>query len=61
VWVGSLPERELTAIVCTADLEKRDAEIKLLLGCTREEVAGILAFHNQGSQAGLLVVRDGEP
>jgi inorganic pyrophosphatase len=34
VWQGSLPDRRLDAVVCTVDLAKRDAEIKLLLGCT---------------------------
>jgi inorganic pyrophosphatase len=57
VWVGSLPEREVTAVVCTVDGEKRDAEVKILLGCTPQEARLILAVHNWGSQAGLLLER----
>lgn len=57
VWVGSQPDRSLTAIVCTVDLVKRDAEIKLLLGCTREEAQVILAVHNTGPQAATLIER----
>ena len=33
VWVGSLPEKHVTAVVCTVDTVKRDTELKLLLGC----------------------------
>lgn len=57
VWVGSQPDRSLTAIVCSVDLVKRDAEIKLLLGCTREEAQVILAVHNTGPQAATLIER----
>lgn len=46
VWLGSLPARALTGILCTADVRKRDAEIKLLLGCTAAEAALIEAFLN---------------
>ena len=46
VWLGGLPERSVTGIVCTADAHKRDAEIKLLLGCTSEEMATVQRFLN---------------
>jgi inorganic pyrophosphatase len=57
IWVGSLPERRVTAVVCTVDGEKRDAEVKILLGCTPQEARAILAVHNWGSQVGLLLER----
>ena len=54
VWLGSLKttqqraEREiLTGILCTFDTLKRDAEIKLLIGCTQEEIDIILNFHSE--------------
>ena len=54
VWLGSLntnqtrTEREiLTGILCTFDTLKRDAEIKLLIGCTQEEIEIILNFHGE--------------
>ena len=59
VWIGSLPDRAVTAVVCTVDLEKRDAEIKILLGCTPEEARQITAIHNAGVQAAILIERDG--
>jgi inorganic pyrophosphatase len=49
VWVGSLPERAVTAIICTIDMLKRDTEIKILLGCTAQEMQKILDFHNDDS------------
>lgn len=57
VWIGSLPEKTVTALVCTIDLHKRDVEIKLLLGCTPQEARDILTFHNSGSMAALLLER----
>jgi inorganic pyrophosphatase len=46
VWLGSLPGCSVTGIVCTADAHKRDAEIKLLLGCTAEDMAAVQRFLN---------------
>ena len=54
VWLGSLnlvtnKERvkTLTGILCTFDTLKRDAEIKLLIGCTEEDVQVIQEFHKE--------------
>jgi len=57
VWVGGLPDRRLTAVICTVDLLKHDAEIKLLLGCSAAEQRVILELHNADSQSGILVER----
>lgn len=57
VWVGSLPDRRLVGVICTVDLTKRDTEVKLLVGCTPAEMQAILATHNSGPQAGILVKR----
>jgi len=48
VWLGSLSKRTLTGILCTFDINKRDAEIKLLLGCTEEDINTILNFNTEG-------------
>jgi inorganic pyrophosphatase len=61
VWVGSLPERALTAIICTVDLLKRDTELKLLLGCTAEEQQTILRTHKGVFQSAMLCVRRPRP
>ena len=46
VWRGSLPSDEVNAIICTVDLMKKDSEIKLLIGCTEEEIDTVYEFHN---------------
>ena len=46
VWIGNAEERRVTAIACTVDGYKRDAEIKILLGCTEDDQAAISYFLN---------------
>ena len=58
IWRGSLPDGHLDAVVCTVDLHKRDAEIKLLLGCTEKEKSIIKQFHSDAAMACLLIERE---
>jgi inorganic pyrophosphatase len=60
VWAGSLPERTLTAVLLTVDTHKRDTELKLMLGCTEEEIQTALEFLNTGSMRAILVRRPEE-
>jgi inorganic pyrophosphatase len=46
VWIGSSDRKTLTGILCTFDRLKRDAEIKLLIGCTLEDVVIIQGFNS---------------
>ena len=55
VWLGSLQPNRITGVVCTLDLRKRDAEVKLLVGCTSAEENDILSFLNKGDMAATLV------
>lgn len=57
VWVGSLGTGHVTGIVCTVDLHKRDAEVKILIACTPDEMQAIEAVHNAKSQSGILIER----
>lgn len=57
VWVGSLPAPTITAVVCSLDARKGDAELKLLVGCTPAEARLIRAFHHAGAQTALLIER----
>ncbi len=58
VWVGSLPDRAVNAVVCTVDLLKGDSEIKLLLGCTEEEMNIVHEVHNESEyMKGILIRR----
>lgn len=59
VWAGSLPEKSVTAVVCTVDALKRDAEVKILLGCTTGEARIILDVHNGRFQSAVLLEREG--
>lgn len=56
IWVGSLPERSICGILCTADILKKDVEIKILAGCTEAEVKSILDFLNDSEYLKCMVV-----
>jgi len=59
VWMGTAQSRTVGAVVCTVDLRKRDSEMKVLIGCTPEEMRLVYEFHNRGEHMkGLLVKRD---
>ena len=61
LWRGSAADQTLTAIFITIDPFKRDSEIKLLIGCTDEEIARIDQFFNgYDSMKGLLIYREEE-
>jgi inorganic pyrophosphatase len=47
IWFGSLETKILTGILCTFDTLKRDAEIKLLIGCSEEDIQIIQDFHRE--------------
>ena len=58
LWLGSLPDRRLDALICTVDLIKKDSEIKLLIGCTEEEKQLALQKHNDSPyMKGMLIRR----
>ena len=58
VWLGSLAEKKVNAIICTVDLMKKDSEIKLLIGCTEEEMNTVYEFHNSTEfMKGILIRR----
>lgn len=58
VFVGAQPDRTLDALALTVDLHKRDAEIKLLLGCDETEKQLVLDFLNGASMRACLVQRE---
>ncbi len=58
VWRGSLKTNNVDAIICIIDLIKKDSEIKLLVGCTDEEMDIIYNFHNKTEfMKGILIRR----
>ena len=58
IWQGTAVHRQLTAIACTVDMKKKDAEIKLVIGCTEEEISIIEDFHNSPYQSAIIIKRD---
>ena len=57
VWLGTADEKRLTAVICTVDLDKRDAEMKLMVGCTDSEMKYIEDFYNTWPDMGGYIVR----
>lgn len=61
LFLGSDPGRRLVGAFVTVDLEKCDCEIKLLIGCTSDEIRTIDHFFNgYASMKGLLLLREEE-
>ncbi len=46
VWIGAAQIPKADAVAVSVDLEKRDAEIKILLGCSPGEERQVLDFLN---------------
>jgi len=58
VWQGSLVPLLVTAVIGTVDLRKKDSELKILLGCTPQEIETVYRFHNNSEfMKGILVKR----
>ena len=58
VWLGSLPDKKANAIICTVDLMKKDSEIKLVIGCTEQEMKVVYDFCNNSEfMKGILIRR----
>lgn len=47
LWIGISKQKVLTGILCTFDTFKRDAEIKLLIGGSQEDIQIIREFNGQ--------------
>jgi coenzyme F420-0:L-glutamate ligase/coenzyme F420-1:gamma-L-glutamate ligase len=58
VWIGSQGIHPPDAIVLSIDLKKNDLEIKLILGCNREEIRTIVDFLNDHSMRAMLIKRE---
>lgn len=47
IWLGTMKDKKIDAVMCIVDLMKNDSEIKILFGCTEEEKEIIYRFHNE--------------
>ena len=58
IWVGSEKNKQVDALMCIVDLLKRDSEIKILIGCSKEEKDIIYETHNESQfMKGILILR----
>jgi inorganic pyrophosphatase len=58
---GSLAQGRLVGIICTVDSQKQDAEIKLLIDCTRAEISVVDRFFNRNQfMSGTILMRDSD-
>ena len=55
IWIGSQGAQGITGVLCTVDLLKRDGELKLLIGCTNQDVQCILQFVNSHSMRAIYI------
>ena len=57
VWRGTDPAQRVVGILCTLDLMMRDSEVKVLIGCTEDEIQTIYRAQNEVCMHALLVRR----
>lgn len=57
VWRGSIADGLLVGIVCTVSTRKKDAEIKLLIGCTEAEIGYVERVYNEHSDMSGFIIR----
>ena len=55
VWCGSISNSGLIGIACTIDSMKGDSEVKLLIGCTAEEIEIVKQFHNNDYMSCIII------
>ena len=57
VFIGSNAVKKLTAVIITVDIMKKDSEIKLLLGCSKEGKTALDFCNQTDNMQGILVSR----
>ena len=57
VWRGTLPNTKINGIVVIVDSIKRDSEIKILMGCTEDEIEAVCRVHNETKHMKGMLVR----
>jgi ribosomal protein S18 acetylase RimI-like enzyme len=57
IFVGSDPSKKIDALICIIDLVKKDSEIKILMGCTKDEKIEIYNFLNNSEFMKAILVK----
>ncbi|MDF9824011.1 inorganic pyrophosphatase [Breznakia sp. PF5-3] len=60
VFSGKEKNRQVQAIVVSADILKRDCEVKIIMGCSEAEIHSILVFLNQTESQKAVLLRRGQ-
>ena len=58
VWRGTLPDTKVQAILVTVDMNKKDMEIKIVVGCTEKEINKLYPYTESYSMASIMVKRE---
>lgn len=61
IWIGSEPNPKVVGVINIVDIVKCEAEIKVLYGCTEDEMAAIYKFHNQTNGMGGILMKRNMP
>ena len=59
VFNGSLSGNQVQAVAVSADILKKDSEVKLMVGCSEDEIYDIMAFLNQTEFQKAVLLRRG--
>ncbi len=59
VYAGSLDRNHITALAVAADILSKELDVKVLVGCTEEEVEEVLRFLNQTDFQKTVLIRRG--
>lgn len=57
VWRGTTGTGRIDAILCTVDLHNMDAELKIVVSCTADEMGLICRTQNTGGMSAILIRR----
>lgn len=55
VWVGSLGKDFVVGVLCTVDLVKKDTELKILVGCSEDDIERIMEFVNDNQMRAIQI------
>jgi hypothetical protein len=58
VWIGASGDRGVVGLMCVLDPNRRELELKLFVGCTREEVELACGFMRSVGLPYLVVQRE---
>ena len=58
IWIGNSPIKKVSGILNITDMDKYDAEMKILFACTPEEMKQIYEINNQIMMRGVLLIRE---